>query len=391
MTAVALSEVATFLSGGTPSKANASYWSGEIPWVSPKDMRGPRITDAEDHISHDAVAGSATKLVQPGTLLVVARSGILARRMPVAVTDAAVAFNQDIKAMVVDSARALPEFVFWFLRASEPDILRRGVKLGATVHSLASGFLEGLQMPLYPLDEQRRIVDLLSRAESLKRLAEEAQAKARELIPALFVDMFGDPASNPKGWPVISLGDTLDSADYGTSVKANDATGVPVLRMGNVSYEGDLSLRDLKYVELPDDQLEKQRLRKGDILFNRTNSKELVGKTALWSGEIEAVAASYFIRVRTNAEVACPTFIWAFMNSAHMKSRLFETARGAIGQANINGKELRALQLPIPPLELQRQYAERIAEILSIRELVHKGSAIAERAAVSLMARLFAS
>jgi len=104
--------VAQFLSGGTPSKARPDYWVGSIPWVSPKDMTSDRIGDSEDHISPAAVVGSATKLVPPGSLLAVARSGILARRWPIALTAREVAFNQDIKAILVDRKRLEPEFAF---------------------------------------------------------------------------------------------------------------------------------------------------------------------------------------------------------------------------------------------------------------------------------------
>lgn len=104
-------------------------------------------------------------------------------------------------------------------------------------------------------------------------------------------------------------------------------------------------------------------LREGDILFNRTNSKELVGKTGLWDGSCEAIVASYFIRLRVQREVVNPHYLWAFMNSAHMKRVIFNTARGAIGQSNINSKELKAFPLAVPPLPLQEQFALRCADV----------------------------
>ena len=104
----------------------------------------------------------------------------------------------------------------------------------------------------------------------------------------------------------------------------------------------------------------KVELRTGDILFNRTNSKELVGKTGVWDGHFTAVAASYFIWLRLDETRVCPTYIWGFMNSAAMKYRLFAAARGAIGQSNINAKEVKSLPLPLPPPSLQVRYAKVI-------------------------------
>ncbi|ESW61314.1 MAG: hypothetical protein Q27BPR15_07155 [Rhodobacter sp. CACIA14H1] len=209
------------------------------------------------------------------------------------------------------------------------------------------------------LDEQQRIVDILDRAASIQRLRQAADEKLKEIIPALFVDMFGDPASNPKGWPMTTVGDLIESADYGSSSKAHDeATGLPMLRMGNVTMDGSLDLRNLKYVELDPTEQAKFTLKKGDILFNRTNSKELVGKTGIWDGSCEAVYASYFIRLRTKPDLMAPEVLWAFMNSKHTKGMLFGMARGAIGQSNINSKELKAIRLFAPPIALQQRFSQ---------------------------------
>jgi hypothetical protein len=119
----------------------------------------------------------------------------------------------------------------------------------------------------------------------------------------------------------------------------------------------------------------------GDLLFNRTNSKELVGKTGLWDGRFDAVAASYFIRLRVNRERIVPAYLWAFFNTSHMKRVLFQTARGAIGQANINAKELRAFPVAAPPLPLQTAFAQQaqdnneaalgrlVAELFCLRQM----------------------
>jgi type I restriction enzyme S subunit len=238
---------------------------------------------------------------------------------------------------------------------------------GANIKNIRKSELEDYLIPVPPFEEQRRTIDVLSQAESIVFLCRQARAKADELAVALFLEMFGDPASNPKGWPVTTLGHVLTSCDYGTSKKSSlDGSGVAVLRMGNVTYEGSLALSDLKHVELDDSELAKQSLAAGDILFNRTNSKELVGKTGLWDGRWPAVAASYFIRLRANSSLALPIYIWAMMNSQHMKRRLLDTARGAIGQANINARELKAFPVALPPLDLQRSFAAKFDAVNSI-------------------------
>ena len=247
-----------------------------------------------------------------------------------------------------------------------------------------------IDVPVVSLEHQRRIVDLLSRAEGIVRLRREAQRKAAEIIPALFLDMFGDPATNPKGWEEVTLGQVIASADYGSSTKAIDeGPGLPMIRMGNVDYAGNLDLSDLKFVQLPDDEGIRYRLEKGDLLFNRTNSKDLVGKTGLWEGEIEAIAASYFIRVRVDRNKVNPLYVWAFMNTPHMKHVFFETARGAIGQANINAKELRAFRIPVPPIDLQLQFDGRSRRLQAIERQQRAAAVTADATFNALLGRVF--
>ncbi len=250
--------------------------------------------------------------------------------------------------------------------------------------------LLGMSLPLPPLDEQRRIVGLLDRAAEIRRRADAARAKARTIIPALFLDTFGDPATNPKGWPVVTVGDLLESAAYGTSQKANDqGDGIPMIRMGNVTTGGQLDTIALKHIDIAGQEREKAELLEGDLLFNRTNSKELVGKTGLWDGRFEAVAASYFIRLRVKRALSNPSYLWAFFNTRYMKRALFDTARGAIGQANINAKELRAFRVPAPPLDLQAAFAEQVKRLESLAHHLDAAATKADAMAAALSAEVF--
>lgn len=282
------------------------------------------------------------------------------------------------------------QYMSYFLRApaTVQQIAERSS--GARMPRADMDFVLSLPIGLPPIDEQRRIVDLLARAEGIVRLRREAQQKAAELIPAIFVDMFGDPATNPKHWPVLPLGEVLASVDYGCSTKASaTGAGVPIIRMGNVTAAGDLDLDDLKFVELSEEDAERFRLREGDLLFNRTNSKELVGKTGLWDGSLDAVVASYFIRLRTRPDVAVPSYLWTWMNSLHMKRVLFDTARGAIGQANINSKELRAFRVAVPPLDMQQTFESRVESVRGLCRQQRSASVTAQSGLNALLARTF--
>ena len=281
-------------------------------------------------------------------------------------------------------------YLSFFLRTPRIVAEISGKTAGSRMPRADLDHILGLQVTLPPLPEQRRIVDILSRAESIVRLRREAQKKAAELIPALFKDLFGDPANNPKAWPMSTIGEEIESADYGSSTKASSmGAGLPLIRMGNVTTSGDLNLGDLKYVELSLKEEEQYRLRVGDIIFNRTNSKELVGKTGLWDGEIDAVVASYFIRLRVKSHSLNPHYLWAFMNSAHMKRVLFDTARGAIGQANINSKELKAFRIAVPPIDLQNQFENHCRDVSGIQSQQATATTQAEATFNALLAQVF--
>ena len=282
------------------------------------------------------------------------------------------------------------DFLAYLLRRRETVAFVMSSVMGSRMPRADMKALLSMRVPLPPLDEQRRIVDILNRAARIETLRRRAAERLREFVPALFIRMFGDPASNPMGWPTERLGDCCVRVQYGTSKKANDrGEGMAVLRMGNVTYDGDLDDTDLKHVGLSDAEIAKYGLQAGDILFNRTNSRELVGKTGLWDGRYPAVAASYFVRLRLDVSRVEPSYVWAAMNSVGVKNRLLAMARGAIGQANINSRELKSIPLPVPPLDLQHRYAGTVRAARSLTHVAESGTRTAAVLTTSLVTTLF--
>ena len=345
--------------GGTPSKSNPAFWSGDIPWISPKDMKVSLLADATDHISVDAVNSSATSVVPSGSILIVVRSGILVHSVPIARAARPLAFNQDIKALIPDSAKVDPEYLYWFLRGSERAVLTRGIKKGATVHSVQSDFIENLEVPLPKRVEQRRIVDLLSRAEGIVRLRREAKRKTAELVPAILQDMVGDPARNPKGWRVRRVSDFVARFEGGKNLQAGSEGGSPY-RILKVSAATSGEYLESESKPTPNDYVPPAHhiVRAGDLLFSRANTVDLVGATAI----VEA----------TDGKTLLPDKLWRFVWSEEVESRymhaLFQNShvRRELGRLssgtsasmrNISQAKLFELRLPVAPIEVQRQFA----------------------------------
>ena len=151
-----------FAGGGTPDRGNPEYWNGEIPWVSPKDMKSGTIDNTEDHITTDGLESSATKLVAPGAVLLVMRSGILRHSIPVAINRVAVALNQDMRALV-----PLPQVEARFLarlfEGHHQQLLNAWSKIGSTVESLESDLVGDTEVAVPTLDQQHAIADFLDR------------------------------------------------------------------------------------------------------------------------------------------------------------------------------------------------------------------------------------
>lgn len=239
---------------------------------------------------------------------------------------------------------------------------------GVGLKHITKAKLEEVQIPLPLLEEQRRIASILDKADELRQKRQQAIEKLDQLLQATFIDMFGDPISNPKGWDIGCIGDMLESVKYGSSDKATLEGEIPILRMNNLTYSGEMNLTDLKYITKVQAD-EKYLVKEGDILFNRTNSKELVGKTAVYVGPEPMAYAGYLVRGRTKANFA-PEYISAFLNSPWGKEKLQSMCKSIVGMANINAKEFQSIVLPIPPEDLQIQFKNKILAIREKKQLL---------------------
>lgn len=151
--------------GGTPSKGNLEYWNGDIPWVSPKDMKSERIESSEDYITEKGLLNSAAKLIPPNNIILVIRSGILKHSLPIAINNVEVAINQDLK-VLVPSKKVKYDFLFWLIKGLSKEILFECKKNGATVDSIEIENLTMMQVVIPPLEEQDLITRFLTNATS---------------------------------------------------------------------------------------------------------------------------------------------------------------------------------------------------------------------------------
>lgn len=264
----------------------------------------------------------------------------------------------------------LADWIWFFVR--QPQFRREAVQHfrgSAGQQRVPESFLANYAIPVPSIDVQNRIVDrikdMMERVSQVKSLRESSLDDLEILEKAVFADFVEANRSDP--YPTVPLGKVLSKVQYGTSQKSSaTGNGIPILRMGNIQ-NGSLDTGDLKFIELPDSERRKYRLSEGDILFNRTNSLELVGKAATFH-ELTGdwVFASYLVRLVVDRSQALPEYITAVINSRIGRDFVNRNASRAIGMVNINAKKIQGLSVPLPPVAVQQHLVEKLQTARSV-------------------------
>jgi type I restriction enzyme S subunit len=255
------------------------------------------------------------------------------------------------------------------------------------------------RFPLPPLVEQRRIAAILDKADALRAKRRIALAQLHALTQSIFLDMFGDPVTNPKRWPTRSLAEIGVEFRYGTSNKAATA-GRPTLRIPNV-VGGGIDVSDLKLVPVSSSEFDRLRLRDGDLLFVRTNGNpDFVGRCAVFdAGALRTVGldgeafifASYLIRGRLLAQQMSPIFLREYLLSSEGRRQMRARCKTSAGQYNINVEGLSAIEVVVPPVELQGRFVERLASVEVLRKTQRSALGKLDALLGSLQHRAFGS
>lgn len=260
----------------------------------------------------------------------------------------------------------IPKYLFYFCKNYDFERHNRAV----TIPSLTKADLLKISMSVPSIKTQHSIVSELDKIDELISIKKSQLNDLDALVQSIFTTMFGDPVENEKGWEINKLGNICTDIKYGTSKPACLNGQYKYLRMCNLTYNGYLDLSDIKTIDIPDDEIEKCIVRKGDILFNRTNSIELVGKTCMFEEEEPMVIAGYLIRVRLDESIL-PVYLARAFNLPSMKKVIRNMAKGAVNQANINSKELASIYIPLPPISLQQTFAARILYIEQLKKQIN--------------------
>jgi len=378
-----LGDICEIVTGATPKTNIKEFWDGDINWITPAELTEDTyiINESLRKITTEGVEKTGLKSFPKGTVILSSRAPI----GKVAIAGCEMYCNQGFKNLVC-SKQINNRFLYWYLKGHKEYLNSLG--RGATFKEISKAIVENIEICLPTLEKQEKYADILEQCNGIIQIKKGQLRKLDTLVKSRFAEMFGDPIRNPKGWKVVTIGDIVTEVRYGTSKPAVEGGKYPYLRMNNLTADGHLDLNDLKYIDISDDEVEKCVVRKGDVLFNRTNSIDLVGKTAVFDLPDDMVIAGYIIRVRLNEKIL-PEVLSQYMNLEALKDILRSMAKGAVNQANINAQELQSIRIYVPDIELQKQFVEMKDQVDKSKSKIQKSLEETQLLFDSLMQKYF--
>ena len=373
-----LGDCCEIVSGSTPSTNVESFWNGNICWVTPKDL---------SHLNGAYISDTPRKLTQSGldscgAAILPSNSVLFSSRAPighVAINSVPMATNQGFKSFVPKDNKVYSKFLYHWLRKNRAYL--EGLGNGATFKEVSKSTVSRVEISLPPLAEQKRIAEILDRTQSLISKRKEAIAKLETLTQSIFIEIFGDPVANSKGWIKLPFGEVC-ATRLGKMLDKNKQTGEHrrlYLRNANVQWFR-FDLNDVFEMNFNDSELNILRLKYGDLLICEGGES---GRTAIWRDEFtECYYQKTLHRARPKSDLANPEYLARlFWFLAHYGGLSDHITSATI--AHLTGEKLKLILIPVPPLPLQKEFAQRV-------EAVEKLKAT-HRASLSELQALFAS
>lgn len=345
-----LGDICSIVSGTTPKSNRPEYWDGDINWVTPAELNDDSdiIYESQRKITEQAVQDSSLKPFPAGTVLLSSRAPI----GKVAIAGVEMYCNQGFKNLIC-SNRIYNRYLYHFLKNSTEYLNSLG--RGATFKEISKSIVENIEIPLPPLDEQRRIVAVLDKVSDLIAKRREQLDKLDELVKARFVEMFGDVIQNERSWKQYIFSDIATSR-LGKMLDAKQQTGkyeYPYLANFNVQWFR-FELDNLNKMDFNEADQQEFELREGDLLVCEGGE---IGRCAVWHNEIHPCYFQKALhRVRCNQRIIMPDYMawWFKYNCDHNGFAAIEGAKATI--AHLPGVKLKALKVTVPEIKLQEKF-----------------------------------
>ncbi len=355
---VKLGNVCTVVSGTTPKSNHLEYWDGNINWVTPAELKDDSdiIFESQRKITEKAVADTSMKSFPAGTVLLSSRAPI----GKVAIAGVEMYCNQGFKNLICSEA-IYNRYLYHYLK-SKTDYLN-SLGRGATFKEISKNIVESIEIPLPPINEQRKIAAVLDKVSDLIAKRRQQLDKLDELVKSRFVEMFGDPIINSMHWMEELIGDScfvtkLAGFEYTQYIHYGDSGDVVMVKAQNVK-NGKLNRKDLSYISNEvSNSLPRSQLAAGDVVMTYVGAN--IGDVAVIDDEYKYHLAPNVAKIRPDAEKYNSVYFMymlMFLNS-YVVGNSADTAKAALGMERI-----RKLKIFTPPIGLQEQFAAFVAQV----------------------------
>lgn len=383
---VAIRDLVTVRGGGTPRKSVPDYFGGNVPWVTPKDMKRWLVESSEITLTEAGVANSPAKPIPAGAVLVVVRSGVLKHTLPVALATRDVTVNQDMKALIpTDELHGA--YLARLLKARQPEIL--SWVRATTADNFSIDNLLDMRATLPSLAEQRRIAAILDQADALRAKRRRSLALLRNLERSAFDAEFTD-AGTTTTRPLGQLAEIVSGLTKGRKLGAQVTRSVPYLAVANVQ-DGHLKLDTVKEIEATEGEIDRYRLLSGDIVMTEGGDPDKLGRGTIWRGELPLCLHQnhiFRVRVHSGGEVES-SYLAAYIAGGAARSYFLRSAKQTTGIASINTSQLRGLPVVVPSLASQRRFISHLEHIRQVTACLHDAAYEADALFASLQSRAF--
>ena len=361
---VQIGDICDVVSGATPKTGNPEYWDGEIRWVTPKDLSGlgkKHISEPPRKITQAGLDSCSARMLPPNSVLLSSRAPIGL----VAINTEPVCTNQGFKSLIPKAKHVDPDYLYWWLVANREQLNGKG--RGATFKEISKSIVEQLLLPLPmsqgkpDLDEQKRIAAILDKADAIRRKRQQALRLTDDFLRSVFLDLFGDPVTNPKGWKETTAGEELEFLTSGSRgwAKYYADEGDLFVRIQNLRG-GILDLSDAAYVDAPDSaEAKRTRVQPGDVLLSITAD---LGRTAVVPDGIGKAHINQHLAILRFASLN-PVFVSHLLATPGGQSQFQSLNRSAV-KAGLNFDDIRSIRLLAPPLELQEEFASIVEKVI---------------------------
>lgn len=388
-----IGELVTIVGGGTPTRTQAEFYGGGVPWVTPKDMKSWDITGSQVTLTEEGVKQSPAKLIEPDAVLVVVRSGVLKHTLPVGVSRVPVTLNQDMKALICRPGLH-PDYLARYLKWRAPEILR-SVR-ATTADNFPVAALRQLEMPVPALEEQRRISAILNLADGLRVRRQAALGASEELVAALYEEMVVDHPSRAQ-WSSRTVAQlashdsgAIRTGPFGSQLLHSEFTdsGVAVLGIDNAVADEFRWGKPRFVSEAKYTQLKRYTVHPGDVLITIMGT---CGRCAVVPDDIPvAINTKHLCCITLDRAQCSPTFLWAaFKFDPEARSYLQRHAKGAV-MAGLNMGIIKSLPVRVPPPPVQAAFERAVGAVHAFRAAQRSAQDQLDSLFVALADRAFA-